>query len=38
MGLPYEEYAGQLRKLEREMEMMEGYQNQDLNLMNVEEE
>ncbi|CAD8091657.1 unnamed protein product [Paramecium primaurelia] len=38
MGLPYEEYAGQLRKLEREMEMMEGYQGQDLNLINNEDE
>ncbi|CAK89472.1 unnamed protein product (macronuclear) [Paramecium tetraurelia] len=38
MGQPYEEYAGQLRKLEREMEMMDGYQGQDINLINNEEE
>lgn len=27
MGLAYEEYAGQLRKLEREKEMMADYNN-----------
>ncbi|CAD8127456.1 unnamed protein product [Paramecium sonneborni] len=35
MGLTYEKYAGQLRKLERKMEMMEEYQGQDINLMKM---
>ena len=46
MGLAYEEYAGQLRKLEREKEMMADYNNpvfqfhydQDLDMMNQQEE
>jgi len=34
MGLPYEEYAAQLKRIEREQEYLPEYNNPDLDMIN----
>lgn len=38
MSLPYQEYVQALRVLERQLEMMQGYENQGFPNLNEEEE